>query len=191
MNAASPLFSPSPLLQAASRRKTCHNRVTGCGLCTECRRTANGHRRSALAKTNYSEPLAVFIALKHFLPFLHHCHILISSDCSTETPHIAPSAPSRWDQHRLAQSLTQRAFLTLSVTTPGLRLLAFDHNYIYRVIVILWLFYLQCIDNMAGVGCVANVQYHNSYLMERWPLFHQLPIKPWFLPAEFLMGESY
>lgn len=113
VNAASPFFSPSTLLQAASRRKTCHNRVTGCGLCTECRQTANGHRRSALAKTNYSEPLAVFIALKHFLPFLHHCHILISADCSTETPHIAPSAPSRWDQHRLAQSLTQRALLTL------------------------------------------------------------------------------
>lgn len=133
VNAASPFFSPSTPLQAASRRKTCHNRVTGCGLCTEGRQTANGHRGSALAKTNYSEPLAVFIALKHFLPFLHHCHILKSSDCSTETLHTAPSAPSRWGQHGLAQSLTRRAVLTLSVTTHCLCLLALGHNCIYRV----------------------------------------------------------
>lgn len=140
MNAASPFFSPSTLLQAASRRKTCHNRVTGCRLCTECRRTANGHRCSALAKTNYSGPLAVFIALKHFLPFLHDCHILISSDCATETPHIA-SISLRSAQHKAWR--TERFWRSLCVTTHGLRLLALDHNDIYHVIFILGLFNLQ------------------------------------------------
>lgn len=55
-----------------------------------CRMAANGKWPSRLrrAKTNYLELLAAFIALKHVLPFLQHCHILIRPDSSTTIPYI-------------------------------------------------------------------------------------------------------
>lgn len=75
-------------------QQTCHNSLMGFGL---CRMVANGKWPSQLcfAKTNYLELLALFIALKHSLPFLHHCHILISCDSFTTIPHISHRAESR------------------------------------------------------------------------------------------------
>lgn len=55
-------------------------------------RMLQNHKRPSrlrLAKTNDLELLAVFRALKHFLPFLHDCHIVISSDSSTTKPYIS------------------------------------------------------------------------------------------------------
>lgn len=73
------------------------------GLRAVYRMVANGKWPSRLrfARTNYLELLAVFVALKHFLPFLHDCHILISSDSSTTIPYITHQreAVPRTHQH--------------------------------------------------------------------------------------------
>lgn len=70
---------------------------------------ANGEWPSRLrfAKTNYFELPAVFIALKHFVPFLHDCHILISSDSAATIPHIT--------HQREAAALTHSRGLALRV----------------------------------------------------------------------------
>lgn len=73
--------------------KQCHRgklSQQGDGLQAVYRVVVNGKWPSRLrfAKTNYLELLAVFIALKHFLPFLQYCHILISSHRSATIPYI-------------------------------------------------------------------------------------------------------
>ncbi len=66
------------------------------GLRAVCTMVANGKWPSQLrfAKTNYLELLQAFIALKHFLPFLHDCHMLISCDSNTAIRHITHQTQS-------------------------------------------------------------------------------------------------
>lgn len=97
----------------------------GDGLRAMYRVLENGKWPSPLrfAKTNYLELLAVFIALKHFRPFLHRCHILISSDRSTKTPHVAREMVGCSSSLRSAQTSTKPAegnFDTVFISLPRL-----------------------------------------------------------------------
>ena len=59
------------------------------------------------AHINYLELMAVFLALKHFLPFLQHSHVLVRSDNTTTISYINRQGGLRSRQlHMLAHRLT-------------------------------------------------------------------------------------
>ncbi len=58
------------------------------------------------AHINYLELLAVFLALRHFLPLLGKCHVLVRADNTTAVAYINREGGTRSVKlHRLAQSL--------------------------------------------------------------------------------------
>lgn len=103
------LLSQGAPLGSVSQRKviTSDSSLTGWGAVHEGR-SVNGTWpiRLRRAHINYLELLAVFLALKHFLPFLQGSHVLVRSDNSTTVAYINRQGGTRSLRlHKLAHSI--------------------------------------------------------------------------------------
>ncbi|XP_029963540.1 uncharacterized protein LOC115400030 [Salarias fasciatus] len=103
------IFSTGVPLGAVVMRKTVTTdaSLTGWGAVFG-RRSVNGTWPPTLrqAHINYLELLAVFLALRHFLPLLGKCHVLVRADNTTAVAYINREGGTRSVKlHRLAQSL--------------------------------------------------------------------------------------